>query len=274
MRIAVAQFGASMDKAANLERITALTGRAAEAGARLVVFPEGAMCDFGAPTDDLHGVAEPLDGRFVAALSDLAARHELTIVCGMFESISGEHLVYNSAVVVDPAKGLVGTYRKRHLFDAFGEIESQRFQAGMEGPLLVQVSGFRVAVVVCYDIRFASFIEGAGDGGADLLVAPAAWVAGPLKEEHLSILARARALDNTMYVAVGGQIGPNYTGRSLIVDPLGATIAGLGDAEGIAAAEVSSERLKGARARLPVLRQRKAAASADVSRGPVPAVGQ
>jgi deaminated glutathione amidase len=69
MRIAVAQFAAGMSKTANLERITELTSRAADMGARLVVFPEGTMCDFGARTDVLHGLAEPLDGRFVHAPS-------------------------------------------------------------------------------------------------------------------------------------------------------------------------------------------------------------
>jgi deaminated glutathione amidase len=265
MRIAVAQLGAGMSKPANLERITDLTARAADAGARLVVFPEGSMCDFGKETDDLHGVAEPTDGRFVNALSDLAARHRLTVVAGMFESIPGDRLIYNSAVVVDPDKGLVGVYRKRHLFDAFGDTESDRFRAGDGDPLLVEVDGFVVGVVVCYDLRFAAFIEGAADRGAEVLLAPAAWVAGPLKEEHLSVIARARALDNTTYVAVGGQIGVSYTGRSVIVDPLGTVLAGLADAEGVAVADVSKERLAAARARLPVLAQRKAAQKAVVT---------
>jgi predicted amidohydrolase len=266
MRIAIGQFSAGMDKPANLARISDLTARAADAGAKLVVFPEGAMCDFGVATDDLQGMAEPLDGRFVQALSELAARFGLTVVAGMFESIAGEKLIYNSAVVVDPAKGLVGTYRKRHLFDAFGEIESERFRRGDDDPLLLEIGGFKAAVVICYDIRFASFIERAADNGADLLVAPAAWVAGPLKEEHLSVLAHARALDNTMFVAVGAQTGPKYTGRSVIVDPLGATLAGLGDAEGVAVAEVSRERLKAARARLPVLDQRRTAIKVAATR--------
>ena len=267
MRIAVAQFAAGMNKKANLERITELTGRAADAGARVVVFPEGGMCDFGIKTDDLHSQAEPLDGRFVHALSELAARFKVTVVGGMFESIPGDHLIYNSAVVVNPARGLVGAYHKRHLFDAFGEIESERFRAGHEDPLLVDIDGFKVAVVICYDIRFASFIERAADAGAELLLAPAAWVAGPLKEEHLSVLARARAIDNTMYVAVGGQIGASYTGRSVIVDPLGVVLAGLADAEGFALAEVLRERLQAARARLPVLAQRRITAPAV---GPAP----
>lgn len=259
MRVAVAQLGAGMSKQVNLERITRLAAQAADAGARLVVFPEAAMCDFGEKTDDLHAVAEPLDGRFVSTLSELAARHSVTVVAGMFESIPGERLIHNSAVVVDPVKGLAGTYHKRHMFDAFGEVESERFQAGTEDPLQIQIDGFQAAVVICYDLRFASFIERAADQGADLLLAPTAWVAGPLKEEHLSIVASARALDNTMYVAVGGLAGAPYTGRSVIVDPLGAQIAGLGDGEGVAIADISHERLKEARTRLPVLLQRRAA---------------
>ena len=259
MRIAVAQLSAGMSKPANLERITTLAAQAADSGARLVVFPEAAMCDFGEKTDDLHAVAEPLDGRFATTLSELAARHRMTVVAGMFESIAGERLIYNSAVVVDPTKGLVGTFHKRHMFDAFGEVESERFRAGAEDPLQIEIDGFRAAVVICYDLRFASFIERAADQGADLLLAPTAWVAGPLKEEHLTVVARARALDNTMYVAVGGMAGAAYTGRSVIVDPLGAQIAGLGEGEGVAIADISHERLKAARKRLPVLAQRRAA---------------
>ncbi|MEA2627806.1 MAG: deaminated glutathione amidase, partial [Chloroflexota bacterium] len=174
MRIAVAQFSAGMSKPANLERIATLTAQAADSGVRLVVFPEAAMCDFGQKTDDLHGVAEPLDGRFVTTLSELAARHRTTVVAGMFESIPGERRIRNSAVVVDPVKGLAGTYHKRHLFDAFGELESERFRAGEEDPLQVEIDGFRAAVAICYDLRFASFIERAADQGAELLLAPTA----------------------------------------------------------------------------------------------------
>jgi predicted amidohydrolase len=255
-----------MNKPANLERIAQLTAQAAEGGADVVVFPEGAMCDFGEKTDDMHMVAEPLDGRFVTALADLAARHGMSVVSGMFETIPGEQLVYNSAVVVDPVKGLVGAFHKRHLFDAFGEVESERFQAGQEDPLHLEIEGFRAAVVICYDMRFASYIERAADQGAELLLAPTAWVAGPLKEEHLSVVARARALDNTMYVAVGGHSGAGYTGRSVIVDPLGAQIAGLGDGEGVAIADISHERLQEARGRLPVLAQRRAATLVELPR--------
>src|SRR3989442_14874352 len=173
MRIAVAQFAAGMDKPANLEKITALAGRAAEAGARVAVFPEGAMCDFGKSTDELHGQAEPLDGRFVHALSELAARSSLTLVAGMFESTPGDRLIYNSAVVVAAGKGPTRAYRKHHLFDAFGEIESERFRAGREDPLLVEIDGFVVAVGIFFHNPFAGLLRHPGGGGARGVRAPA-----------------------------------------------------------------------------------------------------
>ena len=72
MKVAVGQFAAGSDKRANLGRISALSEEAARGGARLVVFPEGAMHAFGELTDDLAPAAEPLDGRFVSELSRLA----------------------------------------------------------------------------------------------------------------------------------------------------------------------------------------------------------
>jgi predicted amidohydrolase len=53
MKVAVAQFSAGNDKDANLRSIAGLAGQAAKAGAQVVVFPEAAMRDFGARTDDL-----------------------------------------------------------------------------------------------------------------------------------------------------------------------------------------------------------------------------
>jgi deaminated glutathione amidase len=263
MKVAVAQFSAGMDKAANLARIEGLAERAATAGAQLAVFPEAAMYDFGSSTDDLRSPAESLDGPFVGSLIRLSARLHLAVVVGMFEAIPGDHRVHNTAVIVDPRRGLVAAYRKRHLFDAFGDSESERIRPGGEDPPLLELHGFKVAVAVCYDLRFPGFIERIADRGAELLLVPSAWVAGPLKEEHWSVLLRARAIENTIYLAAAGQTGTSYCGRSSIVDPLGVVMAALGVAEGYVTAEVSEDRLREVRARLPVLAQRRSEAEAS-----------
>lgn len=260
MKIAVAQFAPTADKKANLEHISGLAEQAAHAGARMVVFPEGAMHTFGELTDDLSPVAEPLDGPFVTHLGKLASRLDLALVAGMFEAIPGDHRIHNTAVVIDRRKGVVAAHRKRHLYDAFGEEESDRFRAGKEDIPLLDIDGFSIAVVVCYELRFPAFIQDVADRGAQVLVVPAAWVAGPLKEEHWNLMVRARAVENTMYVAGAGCTGAGYCGRSMLVDPLGVVECGLGEAAGVAVGEVTMERLASVRARLPLVEQRRAAA--------------
>lgn len=258
MRVAVAQFESGPDKAANLERITKLAEEGASAGARLVVFPEGAMHNFGALTDDLRPAAEPLDGPFVRELRELASRLEVTLVAGVFESIPGDRRISNTAVVIDARNGLVAAHRKRHLYDAFGELESERFRPGDAELPIVEVNGFLTAVAICYELRFPAFIQHAADRGADLLVVPSAWVAGALKEEHWNLIVRTRALENTMYVSAAGMTGAGYCARSMIVDPMGVVVAGLGEVAGVAVADLTRERLAQVRAKLPLVAQRRA----------------
>ncbi|MCB1264342.1 MAG: hydrolase, partial [Mycobacterium sp.] len=81
MRIAVAQILSGTDPAANLEVISDYTRRAAEQGARLVVFPEAAMCRLGVP---LGPVAEPIDGRWADGVREVAADNGVTVFAGMF----------------------------------------------------------------------------------------------------------------------------------------------------------------------------------------------
>jgi len=263
-KIAVAQFASGFDKAANLDRIHALAGEAAREGARVVVFPEGAMHTFGEPKDDLSLAAEPLDGPFVDALARLATKLDATIVAGMFESIPGERRIHNTAVVAVPREGLVAHYRKHHLYDAFEERESDRIMAGEGEPPLFDLEGFRTALVVCYELRFPAYIQQLADRGAEVLLVPAAWVAGPLKEEHWMVMVRARAMENTMYVAGAGMSGIGYCAKSMIVDPMGVVERALGEAEGVAVADVTKERLAKVRRRLPLIEQRRAAARTPV----------
>ncbi len=263
-RIAVAQFASGFDKTANLDRIRSLAEQAAREGARVTVFPEAAMHTFGELKDDLSPAAEPLDGPFVDALAQLATKLDMTMVAGMFESIPGEKRIHNTAVVVAPRKGLVAHHRKHHLYDAFEERESDRIVAGDAEPTLFDLEGFKTAVVVCYELRFPAYIQQLADRGAEVMLVPSAWVAGPLKEEHWMVMVRARAMENTMYVAGAGMSGIGYCAKSMIVDPMGVVERALGEAEGVAVADVTKERLAKVRRRLPLVEQRRAAARAPV----------
>ncbi len=111
--------------------------------------------------------------------------------------------------------------------------------------------------MTCYDLRFPEFARALVDAGADVLAVPAAWVAGPLKEDHWVTLLRARAIENTVYVTAAAQTGKAYSGRSMIVDPLGVAVAALGDGEGLATAEVDLQTIAAVRDRNPSLANRR-----------------
>jgi deaminated glutathione amidase len=259
MQIAVAQYAAGMDKAANLAKAQALVAEAADAGASLVIAPEAAMHDFGPQELALAPVAEPIDGEFVSGLADVASRHGVTVVAGMFESVAGDQTrAYNTVVAIGPTGEVIGSYRKQHLFDAFGWRESDRLVAGDTSDLLVFDCGeLRVGVITCYDIRFPEITRALVDDGATLLAVPSAWVAGPSKARQFRALATARAIENVCYLAGAVQSPPSYTGESCIIDPFGEVIAELADADGIAVGDVSAKRVLECRERVPSLSHRR-----------------
>lgn len=255
LAIAVCQFRPTDSRADNRARIAESTADAARRGARLVVFPEYSSY-FVDPMDaTLAQNAEALDGPFVRALQETASAHDVTIIAGLVES-AGER-VRNALVAVD-ATGLRAVYRKQHLYDAFGQSESDWIEAGgLDAPETLDVEGIRIGMMTCYDLRFPEVARTLADAEVDVIVVPAEWVRGPLKEHHWTTLLAARAIENTVYVAAADHPTPIGVGHSQIVDPQGVVIGGVGTGEGIAVVEVSKAAIADVRAVNPVLRLRR-----------------
>jgi deaminated glutathione amidase len=254
MRVALIQVAAGRNKDANLELVRKLIGDAESGRPDLVVLPEAVMHEYGSDID-LAEIAEPLDGPFVSALTELATTYGTAIVAGMFERSDG--LPYNTLVAVSPDGTLAASYRKVHLFDSFGHQESARLRAGEPRAVTVDFADTRVGLMTCYDLRFPELARLLIDDGATVLAVPAAWVQGPLKEGHWETLLRARAIENTAYVAAAAQCGAKYCGRSMLVDPFGVVTAALGEQEGVVAADVDPARLADVRRRNPALQHRR-----------------
>lgn len=251
------QLAAGLDKADNLDRLCGAIDTAADDGAELVIAPEASMHDFGPSSLHLAEVAERLDGPFVTGLARAAKRRGVSVVAGMFEVGDGHH-VYNTVVAVGPAGALRGTYRKQHLFDALGWMESDRLLPGdPDDRLLFSCGGLRVGVMTCYDVRFPELARALVDDGAQLIAIPSAWVAGPNKIEQWRALTTARAIENVCYVAGAVQTPPQYTGGSIVVDPWGEVLASLDTDDGVAVAEVSAKRVKECRDKMPSLVNRR-----------------
>ena len=255
LRLALVQKASSLDPAENRDALDGVAS-ALEPDTGLVVLPEAFMRDFGAPDTDLSVTAEPLDGPFVERLTRLAKDAGTTVVAGMFETSEDPSRPYNTLAVVD-ADGLRASYRKIHLYDSFGYRESDRLVAGEVAPVLVDVEGFRVGLMTCYDLRFPELARELVSQGAELVVVPSAWVAGPDKVHHWRTLATARAIENTVYVAAVGQPGPRYSGYSAVVGPGGEPVAEVGDGDHLLTASVDHAVLEQTRATNPSLANRR-----------------
>lgn len=254
LRVALVQAASDLDPAANRQALD----RLAPADHDLVVFPEAFARDFGEAGSDVSGYAEPLTGPFATEVARVADARRTTVVAGMFEQSEDPDRPYNTLVV---RGGAEASYRKVHLYDSFGYRESERLSAGPIAPTVVDVAGWRVGLMTCYDLRFPEMCRRLVDAGAELVVVPAAWVAGPRKVHHWRTLVTARAIENTVYVAAVGQPAPRYTGHSMVVDPLGEVIAETGDGDAgrpvVVTAEVERSTLADARRTNPSLLNRR-----------------
>ncbi len=264
MRIALAQILSGTDPGVNLRLVREYSGRAAEAGARLVVFPEATMCRFGVP---LAPIAEPVTGPWAQSVRQIAKDTEITVIAGMFTP-AGDGRVTNTLIAVGSGAPDQpdAHYDKIHLYDAFGFAESRTVAPGRE-PVVVDVGGVGVGLSTCYDIRFPQLYTELARRGAQLIAVSASWGSGPGKLEQWTLLARARALDSTSYIAAAGQADPGASlsstvspgaptgvGGSLVASPFGEVVTAAGAEPELLVADIALDRVSVARDKIAVLR--------------------
>jgi len=209
------------------------------------------------PDGSPAAVAEPLDGPYVDALRAAARDRRIAVVAGIYERAEEPGRAHNTVVALDSAGALLGAYRKVHLYDAFGHRESDRVVPGVAEPLRFRLDGVELGVQTCYDVRFPEPSRFLAASGAEVVLLPAAWLHGPLKEAHWETLVRARAIENGLYVAAAGMAGRPFTGCSMLVDPMGVAVVRAGEAETLLVGEVDLDRLRAVRRTNPGLENRR-----------------
>ena len=255
-RIAAIQMVSGPEVPANLAAADRLIAAAAAGGAKLAALPENFYL-IGRHEGDKVAVREP-DGRGPVQdfLAQASKRHKIWIVGGTAPiATDDEKRIRGACLVYDDSGRRVARYDKMHLFRFHNEAENyeegRTLQPGTR-PLAVQSPFGRLALSVCYDVRFPELYRGLGE--FDVMFVPSAFTV-PTGAAHWETLLRARAIENKAYVVAPAQGGTHASGRrtwghTMIVDPWGEILASRDEGEGIVLAEIDLERIKDVRRRL------------------------
>jgi predicted amidohydrolase len=231
MRVALCQFDQVWeDRVANRGKIAALVDACA-APFDWLVFPEMTLSAF--TMDVTKATLTTEDHTFFA---ELAARHHAWI------SFGGVEEGFNKLFTLDREGRLANAYAKRHLYSFAGE--DKAYRAGGAQPSF-ELEGLRVMPAICFDLRFPHEFWDAAPR-TDVYVVVASWPAK--RADHWMTLLKARAVENQAYVIGVDRTGKDptleYSGNSLIVDPLGRVVLDAGEVEGVHVAAVALDKQK------------------------------
>jgi len=251
----------------NLARARDFAAQASAAGADLLLLPE--LWLHGYDLEQAQKWASPLGEGGFAQMSALAREFGLYLAGSTLErhdggsgepgrTGSGEpgRTVSNTAVLYAPDGALLGSYRKIHLFRLMQE---PRYLAPGDHATLCPTPWGPVGLAICYDLRFPELLRTLALAGAVLFLIPAQW---PVRRvEAWTLLARARAVENELFVAACNRVGDNgqvtFPGRSCLVDPWGHTLVEGDDTEQLLIAQADLREIRKARRYLTVYKDRR-----------------
>jgi 5-aminopentanamidase len=237
----------------NLKVLDEAAGRAAAAGAGLLVAPEMFLTGY-AIGDDIARLAEPADGDSADAIAETATRHGLAIAYGYPERAGDT--VHNSAQLISADGTRLANYRKTHLFGCF---ERDHFTPGEQPVVQAELNGLRVGLMICYDVEFPENVRAHALAGTDLLVVPTAQM-HPFQFVAESMIP-VRAFENQMYVAYVNRVGREgefeFVGLSTLAGPDGVARARAGRGEELVFADADPAVLAASRETNPYLKDRR-----------------
>ncbi len=231
MRIALVQYQAGPDQAANVTRGLQAARTAAAGGARLVAFPELAFtpffpCDRSESGQPLHR-AEPVPGPTTDAFCRLAADLGIVVVLNLYER-DGDR-AYDSSPVIDADGRLLGTTRMLHIAHMPCFWEQDYYTPGDHGMPVYETAAGRIGVAICYDRHYPEVMRSLGLQRADLVVVPQAGSVGEWPDGLYEAELRVSAFQNGYFTALANRVGAERTltfaGESFVCDPAGRVVA-------------------------------------------------
>jgi predicted amidohydrolase len=221
----------------NRRRMMNLAYDAVSLGAKLIVFPEMATSGYvWRSREEIAPFVETIPGKTTSILTEICQSNDCYIATGLPEvDINGSY--YNSAVLVGP-DGVVGTYRKTHLFSA----DSLWAREGKDEISVFNTPIGRIALLICMDAMYFEPSRIAALKGANIIAFPTNWV-GKGGNKPPSNTWRLRAKENGLYWIAsnryGTERGAHFTGGSGVIGPSGEVLESLINGEGIVMQEIT-----------------------------------
>lgn len=207
------------------------------------------------PTEDLPSLCDQNGSKTRDVIGRLAKQYHVNIVAGSVSDFR-DGKVYNTSYIFDRTGSCIASYDKIHGFSPMGEHHS--YTAGTQ-LCRFRLDGIPCGIIICYDLRFPELTRLLALDGIDVLFVVSQW---PLPRAfHLRALTTARAIENQMYLACCNSCGTAgstvYGGGSVILDPLGETLAEADTSEAIISAECDTQSLQSLRSAIPVFADRR-----------------
>ncbi|WP_339474321.1 carbon-nitrogen hydrolase family protein [Pseudomonas fluorescens] len=238
MRVALYQCPPlPLDPAANLQRLHQLAMEAK--GADLLVLPEMFMTGYNIGAEAVSTLAEVYNGEWAQQIGRIAKTAGLAIVYGYPER-TADGQIYNAVQLIDSHGERRCNYRKTNLF---GDLDRSMFSAGGDEVPVVELNGWKLGFLICYDLEFPENARRLALAGAELILVP---TANMIPFDFVAdVTVRSRAFENQCYVAYANYCGHegdiHYCGQSSIAAPDGSRIAQAGLDEALIVGELDRQ---------------------------------
>ena len=232
---------APLDVAGNLNRLEAAAKQARQGGADVLVCPEMFLTGYNIGPAAVRQLAQAAHGAYAQSVADIALRHSVAVVYG-YPELGEQGTIFNAAQWVSASGERGLNYRKTHLF---GDLDKTQFAAGDMTSTLVELKGWRIGILICYDVEFPENTRRLARAGAELIVVPTANMAN--FDFVPNAMIPVRAYENQVFVAYANYTGQEheltYGGLSTVVAPDGAVLSKAGRMETLIFATLTSEQL-------------------------------
>lgn len=242
------------DITASIRRIEQNLITSAEQETDLLLVPEASLTGYNISIQQAQSIATERDSQTTEKIQEICRAHSTALAYGFIERDGND--LYNTVQIIDSHGERISYYRKTHLW---GDLDRTLFKAGNQFSNLIELKGWKIGLLICYDIEFPESARHHAVSGCELLLAPTALMS-PWTYVADQV-APVRAAENQMYVAYANYCGSEnqieYVGRSCIVAPTGQDLARANTQTTLLYATLSKEAIQEVRSKIPYHRDRR-----------------